>query len=483
MTKLVSLLGRKSAAAVEQPANIPAANPAPRPVAQQKPEIELDHELFLPIATQLGQENEAVRNLLIDAEHKLGELETIRTSIGRLVDPVSKTLTAFEQSKSEKLALQSVLNNTRIAHNKLREEHDLLRRKAATFETETAQLREIVGAAQQSVASLERTKAEHISEIAARRTQIAELQLHIQQQSADLQQHRAENGRLIDRVTAADRRAVYLEGETQAAQQKALQSAQERASLQAALDKAHAELSQTSRKLTESEKGLAQAQARLKTVEANLAEAQSERMRLSAALDDVSHKYRDELIQQKAQFDALQARSAMTEKLLEEARTTLIARADEIHSFKRRVDETVSAHGNTGERLTEVTALVAERDAKIKELEQAHAVVTQHNQMLASHVSAHEVANESAQQKIREQADLVQLLEAQLKSVRDANFLQVEQLNAQLQRERLERTMAEGALEAGRKDVARLLRELSATQQRPDPMAATTTPDQLRSAA
>ena len=49
--------------------------------------------------------------------------------------------------------------------------------------------------------------------------------------------------------------------------------------------------------------------------------------------------------------------------------------------------------------------------------------------------------------------------------------MQIEQLNAQLQRERLERSMAEGALEAGRKDVARLLRELGAVQYRPLPAA------------
>src|SRR5581483_3242591 len=100
---------------------------------------------------------------------------------------------------------------------------------------------------------------------------------------------------------------------------------------------------------------------------------------------------------------------------LEEARTALVARADEIHSFKRRVDDTASAHDNTGERLAEANAALAEREARIHELEQAHEAVAQHNQMLTSHVTAHEAANYAAQQKIREQAELVQLLEAQIK--------------------------------------------------------------------
>ena len=84
--------------------------------------LELDQELFFPIASQLGEDNEVVRNLLIDAEHKITELDSIKQSLGRLVDPVSKTLRAFEEAKNEKLSLQGVLNNTRIAYSKLRED-------------------------------------------------------------------------------------------------------------------------------------------------------------------------------------------------------------------------------------------------------------------------------------------------------------------------------------------------------------------------
>ena len=88
MTKLVTFLGRKAA----PEAGKPLAAKAPVSAPPEKADIELDNELFSPIATLLGQENEAVRNLLLDAEHKIGELETIKRSIGKLVAPVSKTL-------------------------------------------------------------------------------------------------------------------------------------------------------------------------------------------------------------------------------------------------------------------------------------------------------------------------------------------------------------------------------------------------------
>ena len=87
--------------------------------------------------------------------------------------------------------------------------------------------------------------------------------------------------------------------------------------------------------------------------------------------------------------------------------------------------------------------------------------------MLANGVSTRESAFNQAQEKIRAQAELVTLLEGQLKAARHATDMQIQQLAAQLQREQLERSMAEGALESGRKDIARLMREVAALQYRP----------------
>ena len=77
--------------------------------------LELDEELFTALGAQLGGENELLRNLLLDANAKIGELDGIKNAVGKLVDPESKALRAFEAEKSEKISLQTVLNNTRTA--------------------------------------------------------------------------------------------------------------------------------------------------------------------------------------------------------------------------------------------------------------------------------------------------------------------------------------------------------------------------------
>jgi hypothetical protein len=69
MTKLATLLGRRPTLVAETPP--PAAQPTP-----DKTSLELDQDLFFPVASQMGEENEVVRNLLIDAEHRITELES-----------------------------------------------------------------------------------------------------------------------------------------------------------------------------------------------------------------------------------------------------------------------------------------------------------------------------------------------------------------------------------------------------------------------
>jgi chromosome segregation ATPase len=490
MTTLVSLLGRKPAPGAGKSSIAPAPTqpsakaPAPAAAASEKPDIELDNELFSPIATQLGQENEAVRNLLLDAEHKMGELETIKRSIGKLVDPVSKTLRAYEETKSEKLSLQGTLNTTRTAYNKLRDDLAVAEKKATTFEAECTRLRDVVSVAQQSIEALERIKAEQFTELGARRTHIAELQRHAQQQASELQSTRDENRKITERIAMADKRAVQVEGQALAAQQKAMQAAQERASVQASLDKALAEYAQIARRLSDIDKTLVLTQGRLKASESNLSEAQAERARLSAALDEANHKHFDEMNLQNSRFEALQARSNLTENLLEEARQTLMARADEIRTFERRVIESATVHDVNGEKHSQLEAALAERERQVKELEDARTALAEQMQALSYAAAARQSAFNAAQQRAKEQSDLVELLEKQLHAARDANEMQVEQLNAQLQREQLERSMAEGALEAGRKDIARLMREVAALQYRPVATTASEAPpDRLRTAA
>ncbi len=171
------------------------AEPTASSVASPDNPLELDEELFSALGAQLGGDNESLRNLLLDANAKIGELDTIKNAVGKLVDPVSKALRAFEAEKSEKISLQTVLNNTRTAYGKLRNEVAELEKRATFSEKECQALRQELTTTQNLLRTLEATKAEIAIDIAARRAQITDLEARLAQETGEGKALREENRR------------------------------------------------------------------------------------------------------------------------------------------------------------------------------------------------------------------------------------------------------------------------------------------------
>jgi chromosome segregation ATPase len=458
MMKFGTFLARKPAAADLVLTPTPAGTTLP-----DNP-LDLDEELFSAIGAQIGGENETLRNLLLDANAKIGELDTIRDAVGRLVDPVSKTLRAIEAEKSEKIALQTVLNNTRTAYGRLRNELADFEKKFAASQSACDDLRQDLANTQNLLRTAEATRAEIAIDIAARRAQIADLESRLAQEIGEAKALREENRRLDERLTAAGKRIIALESELNATRQKLLMAEDEKRAQQGLLDKAGAEAARLSRKLAETEGALNAAQGRLRHVEANFAELSNERTRLASALDEANERGEHERANQRTRFEALQARAAATEKLLGEAREHLLARAEEIRDYDRRMGATALERDALQARLADLEAERITRESEFTELDQARATIIDRSAALARAFTAKEAALERAEQTI---ADLNLRIESS-ETLRTADRLTAEQaiedLNAALKREQMERSVADGALETARKDFARVVREVMALQ-------------------
>jgi crescentin len=473
MRKFGAFLARKTAVpeiALEQaPAVVTlaaaAAIPAPaRPVSPPDNPLEIDEELFSAIGAQLGGENESLRNLLLDANAKIGELDTIKAAVGRLVDPVSNTLRAIEAEKSEKLALQTVLNNTRAAYGKLRNEITDLEKRLAVSRSECEDLRQELASAQNLLRTAETTRAEIAIEVAARKAQIAELEALLAQETGEAKALREENKRLDDRLNASDKRIIALESDINAARQRLSMAEDEKRAQQASLDKAGAEQARLSRKLAETEASLNATQGRLRHVEANYAEVNTERARLATALDEANERNEHERANQRARFEALQARAGATEKLLGEAREHLLARAEEIRDFDRRMSAMAIERDALQARISDLEAERIRRDSELREVEQAQSTLMERSAALARAYNAKESALERAEETIAALNEQLTAVEAARAADRQTAEQAIEELNAAVKREKLERAMADGALETARKDFARVAREVMALQ-------------------
>jgi crescentin len=436
----------------------------PSPTGTTLPEtdnvLELDEELFSALGAQIGGDNETLRNLLLDANAKIGELDAIKAAVGKLADPVSKTLRAYEAEKSEKLSLQAVLNNTRTAYGKLRNEIAEVEKKAAAFEQECGALRQELTTTQSVLRTIEATKAEIAIDIAARRAQIADLEGRLTQETGESHALREENRRLDERLTAMNKRVIALESDLNAARQRLLMADDEKRAQAATLDKMSSDAARLSRKLTETEASLNATQGRLRHVEGNFAELNNERARLVSALDESNERHDHELSSQRMRFDALQARASATDNLLGEAREHLLARAEEIRDFDRRLNDVTNERDNLQARVGDLEADRIRRESEIKEMDHARATLMERGGALTRAYTAKEAALARAEDSA---AALHAQFEALVKERANDKMLAeqaIEELKAALQREKLDRAVVEGALEAGRKDFARVMREV-----------------------
>jgi chromosome segregation ATPase len=433
------------------------------PAAPDNP-LELDEDLFIALGAQIGGENEQLRNLLLDARAKIGELDGIKASVGKLVDPVSKALRAFEAEKSEKISLQSILNNTRTAYGKLRNEIGELEKRAAAAEKECQALRQELAATAAALRTAESGKAEVAIDAAARRVQIVELESRLSQETGESKMLREENRRFAERQSTLDKRLIALEGDFNNTRQRLIMAEDEKQAQQAAFEKASAEAARLGRKLVEAEASMTTAHARLRHAETNCTELNSERGRLTSALDEANERHAHEIATQRMRFETLQARAAATEKLLLEAREHLMTRAEDIRDHERRNSDLTRECDILQARLADLEAERAQRDAQFRDVEQARATLMERGAALTRAFASKEAALGQAEDTVAARDERIASLEVLLATETQAAEQAIEELTVALRREKVERAVAEGALESGRKDFARLMRELMALQ-------------------
>src|SRR5581483_1113813 len=427
-----------------------AATPSQLTPTPQLPSLDLDEELFSAMGSQLGGENEALRNLLLDANTKIGELDTIKASVAKLVDPVTKALSAFEAEKTEKVSLQTVLNNTRTAYGRLRNEVSALEKKATAAETDANQLRQELSATLVTMRGLESAKAELAADIAARRAHINDLEFSLQQETATNRSLGDENRRLNERVAAGDKRCTQLEAELHGARQKLALSEDEKRALQISLDKTIGESARLGRRLAEAEANLQSAQGRMRHIEANLAEVTSERARLATTIEELNERHAGEITTQRMRFEALQARSAASDKLLNDARDHLMGRAEDIRNMERRVSEMALDRDNAEARRAEADAARLVRENEIRDLQLERNALQERAATLAKALAARDNGLSRTEEKVQLLIDRISLLESEMETARQLSENERDELTAAIKREKLERALTEGALETAR---------------------------------
>jgi chromosome segregation ATPase len=417
---------------------------------------------FAHIGERIGEDNEALRHLLIDTGLQFSALDELKETFGKLVDPLHNLLSTLEQAKFDNASLRGALSELRTSHETLRGEFEGLEKKASELEGDNQRLSRELTSAQQSAQELEGDRVKLTGEIATMRVALANLEKQLGEEASNGRTLGDEKRLLLERTDTAEKRILESEAAANLAREKLSLLENEKESLQTALDQTLAQSSRTSRRLAEIENALSEARGRLQQMEGNLAAVEDERKKLSAACDEANERRQSEVYALTLKLDAMRSRCTAAEKLLAEMRQNLVARTEEIRATEAKLVEAVLGRSGAEKKAEQLTAANEAHDRQNKKLEQTRLSLTDRAKVLSETVKARDNTLAQAQDKIKSLTDRVELLKTEAAASQAKAEKRIEQLNSAIERERAERAVAEGALEATRADYVRLQREIAA---------------------
>ncbi len=457
MRKVSDFLSRTGGSPTSETVTVlPSKQPStPRPE-------ETERSSFARIGDRIGEDNEALRHLLIDTGLQFSALDELKATFSKLVDPLHNMLGTLEQAKFDNASLRGALSELRTSHDALRGEFEELEKTSSDLEGESQRLSRELTSAQESVQELEAEKVRLTGELAAVRVTIANLEKQLGDETSNGRTLSDEKRLLLERAETADKRILESESTANLARERLSLLENERDSLQSALDQTLAQSSKTARRLAEAENALADARDRLQKMEGSLAATDDERKKLAAAYDEANERRQSEVYALTLKLDAMRSRSTAAEKLLGEMRQSLVARTEEIRVAEAKLVEAVVGRNGAEKKSEQLAATVEAHDRQNKKLEQTRLSLTERVKVLGETVKARDSALSNAQDKIKALSDRGELLKAEAAANQAKAEKRIEQLNSAIERERAERAVAEGALEATRADYARLQREIVA---------------------
>ncbi|HEY6702899.1 MAG TPA: hypothetical protein VI010_02270, partial [Xanthobacteraceae bacterium] len=128
------------------------------------------------IGARVGEDNETLRNLLIDTDRRIGALDDLKEGFRNLVEPIGGALYALEQEKTDNVGLRNALAELRTGYETVHGDYGALEKRAAELANAGEELRRHLSLTQQTARGLEAEKAELASEIVAARSEIANLE-------------------------------------------------------------------------------------------------------------------------------------------------------------------------------------------------------------------------------------------------------------------------------------------------------------------
>jgi len=398
----------------------------------------------------VGQKNELIRVRFANMIDRLEEIRSLKEDFALLNEPVNDLIRSYPQLQSRLLETEAVLKQETDTTAALRRElHDLNTIHARAMDDLTATVSQL-----RKAESKTREQESHIEDLRLnmkdKEAMVADLENQLAIEAERARNITEENQALRLEAQEADQTVARAERELIEIRERNGLLGHEVNRLQKVAEDQNYRLSSLTNRYGELETQLEATRQRASELETRLMAEQVLRQRLETQLDSERSSHQTDLSALDMKIEGLNSRLAATDKILAHTRDQLRDKNEALRGLERNFKET-TIEKNTLDRRLEATQQEVERQvAMVNELQRSRIELQERVEMLNKAIAAKDFQIESSDNKLASLSERIDQLTKRFEQERNTLEAANRRLTEELQNEKAERSLVQGALEIAR---------------------------------
>jgi crescentin len=414
----------------------------------------------------VGQKNELIRVRFANLIDRLEEIRSLKEDFALLSEPVNDLIRSYPQLQSRLLETEAVLKqeteSTQALRRELSDLNGLHARTVDDLNAAVSQLRKAESKVRDQDSFIEDLRLN----VKDKEAIVADLENQLSIETERARNITEENQALRLEAQEADQTVARAERELIETREKNGLLDHEVKRLQKVAEEQNYRLSSLTNRYGELETQLEATRQRASELETKLMAEQVLRQRLETQIDSERSAHQTDLSALDMKIEGLNSRLSATDKILSHTGDQLRDKNEALRGVERSLKET-AIEKNTLDRRLEATQQEVERQvAMVNELQRSRIELQERVEMLNKAIAAKDFQIESSDNKVASLSERIDQLTKRFEQERSTLEAANRRLTEELQNEKAERSLVQGALEIARESRTKIQKKYVALRKK-----------------
>jgi crescentin len=432
--------------------------------AQARPATEEAATAALPRGPldSVGQQSEQIRERITNLSLRLDDLKSLADDFGQIIEPVTDMIGQHAHSQSKLLEVEALLVREReslaATRAELNELHMTSARSFGELAAVTSELKSLKDEIRERDAQLTQMRLRSDDQDAA----IDSLERQIVSETERARLLTDENQALRIDVDSLEQLRARNEGELADAREQIVIANNENARLQQLAESLSQRMSALKSQILELEPQIQAGRQEINILQTKLSTEQLARQKAEVTREAERSAQDAEISSLSMKIEGLNAHMATTEKILSNLRDQLRDKTEALRSTEKALKDALTERAVSERRLESAAEANARQQAQMGEIQRMNGDLKDRCEMLAKALSAKESLLESNARKVTNLTSRIDQMNARFEQERAGYEAANRRLIEELQSEKAERSLAQGALDIARNSRSKLLTQYTA---------------------